>query len=113
LTEIILIYKKRSACIGNLFPGTHFRRFNLFFSNQTTTTMANETSNDFAGAVNSLLETVGKLGQQQVEMLNSGIKTASEMVDPLGKTLTDLAGNALNAVNQALQSASSAISGKK
>jgi len=75
--------------------------------------MANETSNDFAGAVNSLLETVGKLGQQQVEMLNSGIKTASEMVDPLGKTLTDLAGNALNAVNQALQSASSAISGKK
>ncbi|KAA6232001.1 chlorosome envelope protein B [Chlorobium phaeovibrioides] len=75
--------------------------------------MANETSNDFAGAINSLLETVGKLGQQQVEMLNSGIKTASEMVAPLGKTLTDLAGNALNAVNQALQSVSSAISGKK
>jgi len=75
--------------------------------------MANETNNDFAGSINGLLETVGKLGQQQVDMLNSGIKTASEMAAPLGKTMTDLAGNALNAVNQVLQSASSAISGKK
>jgi len=76
--------------------------------------MANETNNDFAGSINGLLETVGKLGQQQVDMLNSGIKNRNlKMAAPLGKTMTDLAGNALNAVNQVLQSVSSAISGKK
>jgi len=85
----------------------------VFTQTKQTTTMANETSNDFAGAVNSLLETVGKLGQQQVDMLNSGINTASEMVAPLGKTMTDLAGNVMNAVNQALQSVSSSIGGNK
>ncbi len=72
--------------------------------------MANE-SNDLAGAISGLMETVGKLGQQQIEMLNNGIKTASEMVEPLGKTMTDLMGNVANTVNEVLQSVSSSISG--
>ncbi|NEX13060.1 chlorosome envelope protein B [Prosthecochloris sp. ZM] len=73
--------------------------------------MANGSNNDLAGAISSLFDTFGKLGQQQVEMLNSGIKTASEMIEPLGKTMTDLAGNLANTVNQVLQNVSSTISG--
>ncbi|MBM3162907.1 MAG: chlorosome envelope protein B [Chlorobi bacterium] len=75
--------------------------------------MSNGTSNDLSGAITNLMDTLGKLGQQQVEMLNSGIKTASQMVEPLGKTCTDLAGNMLNTVNQVLQSVSSAVAPKK
>ncbi|KZK74688.1 MAG: chlorosome envelope protein B [Chlorobium sp.] len=75
--------------------------------------MSNGTSNDLSGAITNLMDTLGKLGQQQVEMLNSGIKTASQMIEPLGKTSTDLAGNVLNTVNQVLQSVSSALAPKK
>ncbi|MBM3423691.1 MAG: chlorosome envelope protein B [Chlorobi bacterium] len=75
--------------------------------------MSNGTSNDLSGAITNLMDTLGKLGQQQVEMLNSGIKTASQMIEPLGKTATDLAGNVLNTVNQVLQSVSSALAPKK
>lgn len=74
--------------------------------------MSNGT-NDVSGAINSLLETVGKLGQQQIELLNSGIKTATQLIEPLGKTATDLVGNLLNAVNQVLQNISAAIAPKK
>ncbi|ABL64269.1 hypothetical protein [Chlorobium phaeobacteroides] len=75
--------------------------------------MSNGTSNDFSGAITNLMDTLGKLGQQQVEMLNNGIKTGSQMIEPLGKTVTDLAGNMLNMVNQVLQSVSSALAPKK
>ncbi|NTW69498.1 MAG: chlorosome envelope protein B [Chlorobiaceae bacterium] len=74
--------------------------------------MSNGT-NDVSGAINNLLETVGKLGQQQIELLNSGIKTATQLIEPLGKTATDLVGNLLNAVNQVLQNISAAIAPKK
>lgn len=73
--------------------------------------MANGSNNDLAGAISGLMDTFAKLGQQQVEMLNSGINTASEMVEPLGKTMTDLAGNVVNTVNQVMQNISSNISG--
>ncbi|NEX13436.1 MAG: chlorosome envelope protein B [Prosthecochloris sp.] len=73
--------------------------------------MANESNNDLAGAISGLMETFTKLGQQQVEMLNNGIKSASEMVGPLGKTMTDLTGNVVDTVNQVLQNISSSISG--
>jgi len=75
--------------------------------------MSNGTSNDLSGAITNLMDTLGKLGQQQVEMLNSGIKTSSQMIEPLGKTATELAGNVLNTVNQVLQSVSSALAPKK
>jgi chlorosome envelope protein B len=75
--------------------------------------MSNGTSNDLSGAISNLMETLGKLGQQQVEMINNGIKTASQMIEPLGKTSTDLMGNILNGVNQVLQSVSAATAPKK
>jgi chlorosome envelope protein B len=74
--------------------------------------MSNGT-NDVSGAISNLLDTVGKLGQQQLELVNSGIKTATQLIEPLGKTATDLIGNLLNTVNQVLQNISAAIAPKK
>ena len=73
--------------------------------------MSNGT-NDVSGAISNLFDTVGKLAQQQVELLTSGIKTAASLIEPLGKTATDLAGNLVNALSQVLQSLSSAIAKK-
>ncbi|EAT59539.1 chlorosome envelope protein B [Chlorobium sp. BLA1] len=70
-------------------------------------------SNDVSGAISNLLDTVGKLGQQQIEILNNGIKTATQLIEPLGKTATDLVGNLLNTFNQVLQNISAAIAPKK
>jgi chlorosome envelope protein B len=74
--------------------------------------MSNGT-NDVSGAVNNLIDTFGKLAQQQVEFLNSGIKTAGQLIQPLGKVATDLVGNVLNSLTQALQAVSSAIASNK
>ncbi|NMW22421.1 MAG: chlorosome envelope protein B [Chlorobiaceae bacterium] len=74
--------------------------------------MSNGT-NDVSGAISNLVETVGKLAQSQVDLLTSGIKTATSLIEPVGKTVTDLAGNLLNAFTQVLQSVSSAIAPKK
>ncbi len=73
--------------------------------------MSNGT-NDVSGAISNLFDTFGKLAQQQVELLNSGIKTATSMIEPLGKTATELAGNLVNALSQVLQTVSSAIAKK-
>ena len=73
--------------------------------------MSNGT-NDVSGAISNLFDTVGKLAQQQVELLNSGIKTATSLIEPLGKTATELAGNLVNALSQVLQSVSTAIARK-
>ncbi|MEI7708890.1 MAG: chlorosome envelope protein B [Chlorobium sp.] len=73
--------------------------------------MSNGT-NDVSGAISNLFDTVGKLAQQQVELLNSGIKTATSLIEPLGKTATELAGNLVNALSQVLQTVSSAIAKK-
>ncbi|HHE33024.1 MAG TPA: chlorosome envelope protein B [Chlorobaculum parvum] len=73
--------------------------------------MANGSNNDLAGSISALMDTFAKLGQQQLEMLNSGIKAASEMAEPLGKTMTDLGGNVVNTVNQVLQNVSSNLGG--
>jgi chlorosome envelope protein B len=74
--------------------------------------MSNGT-NDVSGAVTNLIDTFGKLAQQQVDVLNNAVKTAASLVDPLTKTATDLAGTLLNTVNQVLQSVSAAIAPKK
>jgi chlorosome envelope protein B len=75
--------------------------------------MANGTTNDFSNALNSLLDTVVKLAQQQADLLSSGIKTAVELAEPLAKTSIDLVGNLANTAGQVLQSISSAIAPKK
>ena len=70
-------------------------------------------SNDLSGAVTNLLETFGKLAQGGVDGLNNGIKTATQLIDPLSKTTTELAANVVNAANQALQAVSAALAPKK
>ena len=75
--------------------------------------MANETSNELTIAVNTLMETVGKLGQMQVDLVASGIKSATAAVEPLSKTAMEMAGNAVNALNQVLQNVSAAIAPKQ
>jgi len=73
--------------------------------------MSNE-SNDLSGAVSNLLDTIGKLGQQQIELLNNGIKTATQLIEPLSKTAIDLVGTLFSTFNQVLQNISAAISKK-
>ena len=75
--------------------------------------MANSAGNDVSGAVTNLLETLGKLAQQQIDFLTSGIKGAVELIEPLGKTATDLVGCVISALNQVLQSVSTALAPKK
>lgn len=70
-------------------------------------------SNDLSGAISSLIETMGKLAQQQVELINTGLKTAVQMAEPLSKTATDLFGNMVGTMNQMLQTISAAIAPKK
>ncbi len=75
--------------------------------------MANETSSEYQNAISNLMESVGKIGQMQVDLVNSGIKSATSVFEPLSKTSIELAGNVVNAVNQVLQNVSSAIAPKK
>uniref|UniRef100_Q3AU56 Chlorosome envelope protein B n=1 Tax=Chlorobium chlorochromatii (strain CaD3) TaxID=340177 RepID=Q3AU56_CHLCH len=70
-------------------------------------------SNDLSGAISNLIETMGKLAQQQVELINTGLKTAAQMAEPLSKTATDLLGNMVSTMNQMLQTISSAIAPKQ
>lgn len=89
-----------------------FSRY-LLIQLKTSHIMSNGSSNDLAGAISGLVDTVAKLGQQQIEVLNNGLKTVSDMVGPLGKTMTDMMGNMANTLNQVLQNVSSNIGGSK
>ena len=51
--------------------------------------MANETTNEFTSALNNLVDTLGKLGQQQVELITSGINSVAGVFEPLAKTATE------------------------
>jgi chlorosome envelope protein B len=75
--------------------------------------MSNESINDFSVALNNLLKTVGVLAQQQIELLNLGIKAAGQVIEPLVKTSSDLLGNVLNTVGQVVQNITSALAPKK
>ena len=57
--------------------------------------MSNESINDFSVALNNLLKTVGTLVQQEIDLLNLGVKAAGEVIEPIVKTSSDLAGNAV------------------
>jgi chlorosome envelope protein B len=71
--------------------------------------MANESINEFSVALNNLLTTVGTLAQQEVELLNIGIKAAGEVIEPLVRTSSNLVGNILNTVVQVIQNITSAL----
>jgi len=74
--------------------------------------MSNGT-NDLSGAITTLIDTMGKLAQQQVEIISSGIKAVAQLSEPLGKTATDIVGNVFSTLTQVLQNISSAIAPKK
>ena len=75
--------------------------------------MSNDAINDFSAALNNLLQTTGTLVQQQVELLNTGIKTAGELAEPLVKTTSELLGNVVNNLCQICQSIISVFMPKK
>ncbi len=76
------------------------------------TSMANET-NDFTAAVSALLDTAGKVAQQQLEVVNTGFSAIMQVVEPLAKTAIDLVGSASNTVGQVFQNVAEAIAPKK
>jgi chlorosome envelope protein B len=73
--------------------------------------MANETI-DFSAAVSALVDTAGKLVQQQFDVVSGGVKAVVEAAEPLAKTAIDLVGSASNTVGQLFQNAASAIAPK-
>ncbi|HWQ25715.1 MAG TPA: chlorosome envelope protein B [Chlorobaculum sp.] len=75
--------------------------------------MANETPNEFSSALDNLVETLGKLGQIQIDLVANGIKSAASAFEPLSKSSVELAEGAVNAVNQLLQNVASAIAPKQ
>jgi chlorosome envelope protein B len=75
--------------------------------------MSNGSNVDISGTISNLADTLGGLVKLQVDTLNNGLKTVSELVDPLTKTATDLATNLVGTLNNILQSVSAAIGPKK
>jgi chlorosome envelope protein B len=52
--------------------------------------MSNDSVQDFSVALNNMVQTVGTLAQQSFELLNIGIKTAGQIIEPLVKATCDL-----------------------
>lgn len=96
-----MLVKRNETFICVLLPTTKFQA------------MSNGSNIDVSGAVNTLLETAGKVVQLPIDLLNNGIKTAVSVIEPATKTATDLALNILNTLSQVLQNISSVIAPKK
>lgn len=75
--------------------------------------MANETSTQFSDSINSIMESVVKLGQVQAEVATNLINSAASAIEPLAKGSAEVAGNVVDALNQSLQNISAAIAPKK
>lgn len=75
--------------------------------------MTSENNNDLAKSVNELVGAVGKIGQMQADIVASVVKSVASAAEPLGKTVSDLAGNVANAVTQTLQNISSSLNSPK
>jgi len=80
-------------------------------TNKIITPMANETI-DFSAAVSALFDTAGKIAQQQLDVVSSGVKAVVEVAEPLAKTAIDLVGSAANTCGQLFQNVASAIAPK-
>jgi chlorosome envelope protein B len=87
---------------------------NFFFNNlKTKHTMSNGTNIDVSGAINSIVDTAGKIVQLQMNFMNDSLKVHADAIGPLAKSATDLIGSVANTATQVLQSVSSAIAPKK
>jgi chlorosome envelope protein B len=71
--------------------------------------MSNDAISDFSVAFNNLLTTAGTLVQQQLDLLNIGIRTAGQLIEPVVKTSSDLIGNLLSNCCQLVQNIASSI----
>jgi chlorosome envelope protein B len=71
--------------------------------------MSNDAIQDFSAALNNLLTTAGTMAQQQVDLLNIGIKTAGQLIEPLVKTSSDLIGSLLTNCCQIVQNIASSL----
>ncbi|MBV5302886.1 MAG: chlorosome envelope protein B [Chlorobium sp.] len=71
--------------------------------------MSNDAIHDFSAALNNLLTTAGTMAQQQVDLLNIGIKTAGQLIEPLVKTSSELIGNLFSNCCQIVQNIASSI----
>ncbi|MEI8033607.1 MAG: chlorosome envelope protein B [Chlorobiaceae bacterium] len=75
--------------------------------------MSNGTTSDFSGSVASLTETLGKLAQQQVELLKLGIGSAVSVIGFVGRTSINIAGGVLGTVSSVMQTVLSIFAPKK
>jgi len=75
--------------------------------------MAQETTNNVSQSLNDLMGSIGKIGQMQVDVLTSVIKSAASALEPVSKTAMELIGNVANTATQAVQNVTSAITPKK
>ena len=75
--------------------------------------MSNDAINDFSVALNNVLQTLGTLAQQQVELVGIGIKTAGQLVEPIVKSSSDLVGNLFTNCCQIIQNITSAFAPKQ
>lgn len=75
--------------------------------------MANEPVNQVTSGVNSLADSVGKMSQMSIDIVTNMMKSSMDVFQTVNKISVDLAGNAINALNQILQGISSAITPKK
>ena len=75
--------------------------------------MSNDSINDFSVSFNAMLQTVGVLAQQLVELVNVSIKAVGQFIEPLLKTTSDLACTGTTAVTSVFQGSSSVSAPKK
>ncbi|MEI6639390.1 MAG: chlorosome envelope protein B [Chlorobium sp.] len=71
--------------------------------------MSNDAISDFSLALNNLLTTAGTLAQQQLDLLNIGIRTAGQLIEPVVKSSSDLIGNLFSNCCQLVQNIASSI----
>lgn len=75
--------------------------------------MSNESINDLSVAFNNILKTVETLVQQEVDLLNMGIRAAGGVIEPLVRTSSDIVGNVLNTVGQIIQNITCALTPRR
>ncbi|NMW22034.1 MAG: chlorosome envelope protein B [Chlorobiaceae bacterium] len=75
--------------------------------------MSNETIDDVTGGINAITGSAGKIATQQIELFTLAIESVTQLFVPISKTATDLVTGTLTALNQVLESVSTALAPKK
>ncbi|MEI8033611.1 MAG: hypothetical protein WCH05_09730 [Chlorobiaceae bacterium] len=74
--------------------------------------MSNPTTGTAPTLSGTPAESIEKILNLQVELLNISIKTASALIGPLGKASVELAESIMNSLNQAVQAACGKTQGR-